>query len=144
MVNISKQKLLFVTALLTVLLISSTYTVLSLPSATANPTTSDKTLSFMRDVLKLDMSKYQVSLQNVSGTPSKVDNSSLLDLIALPTERLTYSLDSDNSKLTANCGFINDSLTSCVISANVGLPIYAQPSTSLLNLAKGILERYWH
>ena len=79
MKRISK-KTLFVTVLFIVLLISSMYTVLSLSLATANQTTSDKTLSFMKDVLRLDMSKYQISLQNVSNAPSKPDNSSFFYL----------------------------------------------------------------
>ncbi|MEM2099570.1 MAG: hypothetical protein QXU99_07545 [Candidatus Bathyarchaeia archaeon] len=138
----SKHKLLFKTLLLTMLLISSACTVLSLSLATAKTTISDKALSFMKDVLMLDLSKYQVALLNVSKNPHNSDDSSLIDLIALPTEHMIYALDSGNSKVTANCGFVNESLTSCTIYYGVGLPIYAQPSVNMLDMVKGVLERY--
>lgn len=100
-------------------------------------TAQDKTLRFMRDVIKLDMTKYDTKL-----------SSYLLDypshLGGLSWESVEYTLDSaDASKLLLTCIFRDKMLSCCILEVLEGSPIYADsPPANLLDATKVFLKRY--
>ena len=95
----------------------------------------DRVLSFLSDVVGLDLTKYNVTL-----TINRVEYPS--DLGGLPTEQGKYTLISDESTLDVTYKFVNRTLAHCNLYVYKGSPFYAQPSASVLNTTKGILDRY--
>jgi len=87
-------------------------------------------------VLPLDKTKYNVSLA-LYNKPSTDTLSNLAE------EYVTYNLENSGEVTTVRCTFQNEKLLSLIATApsNAKL-IYTQPSDDLLDLTKGILERY--
>jgi hypothetical protein len=96
---------------------------------------SEKALSFMTDVVQLDMSKYTATLKGYSAdNPSKIDG--------VTQEELTYVLEAQDSTITVSCTFTNNALRYYLQTTTKGSPLYTQKSTNVLDEAKNILERY--
>ncbi|MGB9853890.1 MAG: hypothetical protein ACPLRY_03665 [Candidatus Bathyarchaeales archaeon] len=132
MMNIPRKK--FYAAL--VLAVILALPLLQMPKAyLAELTVQDKALSVMTDVIGFDMTKY-----NAQQTGYFVEYPS--DLGGLAQEEVKYILESARSKIKVYCVFINKTLTYFVLDPIEGSPLYAQPSTNVLDTAKGLLHRY--
>lgn len=103
---------------------------------TANSTASDKALDLITNVLPLDNTKYTASLA-MYNKPS----SGLADNVN--EEYVTYNLVNNGEVTTVSCAFKNGRLFTLMATAppTVGL-FYTSPSSDLLDLAKGTMERY--
>lgn len=97
-------------------------------------TAPEKTLAFLRDVVKLDMAKYDAKLISHMNLSS--------DLSASATEEVKYTLESAESKIEVFCTFTNSALRSCNLYMLEGSPLYEKPSANVLEAAKGLLQRY--
>lgn len=97
----------------------------------------DESLIFLRDVVKLDMVKYNATLE-----------SNLVDYPphwgGLAEEVVSWNLDwADESKLYVTCRFREKMLYSYGVQLLKGSPIFIDPQpTIILNWAKVFLERY--
>ena len=129
---------LVVVALLLSLLIIAVLPFAQVPKAySAELTGQEKALSFLRDVVGLDMTKYRVTLLgNGTEYPS--------ELGGLSEESLNYELTYANeSKLGAIFLIQNGTLSYCALYVYTGSPLYAQPlSANVLDIAKTFLQKY--
>jgi len=109
-----------------------------LPKAySAELTAPEKTLTFLKDVVKVDVIKYNATLaSNWVDYPPQWGG--------LAQEVVRYDLDGGNeSNLSITCRFRENMLHSCSLRVRKGSPIFAEPQpTNLLDAAKGFLERY--
>jgi uncharacterized protein YuzE len=129
----TSQKFSVITAVVVMLVVSF------LPAHNAysiEPTAPEKTLIFLKDIVRLDLARYNVTLvSNVVEYPD--------DLGGLAEEHGYYTLESNESKLDVTYTFRNNILYYCNIGSVVGSPLYAQPpSSNVLDTAKSVLERY--
>ncbi len=108
---------------------------LALIAYSAELTASEKALTFLTDVVGLDMTKYNATLTN-----NRLEYPS--DLGGLANEYVDYILDSDESVVDVGCVFINKTLAYCNLYVYKGSPLYAQSPTNVLDAAKGIIDRY--
>jgi DNA-binding transcriptional ArsR family regulator len=99
-------------------------------------TGTDKAIIFLRDVIQIDITKYEATL--LSNT---VESRS--DLGGVVEQILKYSLTNSESKIDVFFRFRNNKLSMYQISLREGSPIYApaQPYT-ILDAAKNLLERF--
>ena len=103
-------------------------------------TSSDKGVRIIRDVVQIDVSKYQTTL--LSDTVEQ--RSDLGDVVE---EILKYSLVNSESKIDLVLRFRNDHFSLYQLTLVEGLlqyaPIFTQPqSGSVLEATKGLIERY--
>jgi hypothetical protein len=109
-----------------------------LPTAySAELTAPEKTMMFLEDVVKVDVTKYNATLvSNWVDYPPHWGG--------LAQEDVTYNLDcADESNLYVTCKLREGTLHYCSLEVPKGSPIYAEPQpTSLLDAAKGFIERY--
>jgi len=119
-----------------VLAVISSLSFLYVPSACSEEwSASDKVLSFLTDVVGLDVTQYNVTLvSNDVQYPS--------DLGGLPQENGKYSLISDESTLDVIYKFKNKTLYSCTLYVYNGSPLYVQSSVNVVNSAKSLLDKY--
>jgi hypothetical protein len=97
---------------------------------------TDKAISFLRDVIQLDLTKYDAELlSNTVNSPDEFKG-------AVVEQNLIYSLTSSDSKMTVNFRFRNNLLYSYSVSLRDGAPIYAgaQPFI-VLDSAKWLLQK---
>jgi hypothetical protein len=109
-----------------------------LPAAySAELTAPKKALMFLEDVVKVDVTKYNATLVS-----NRVDYPPHWG--GLAQEVVRYNLDGGNeSNLYITCRFRENVLHSCSLQVLKGSPLFAEPQpTSLLDAAKGFLERY--
>lgn len=115
-----------------------TVTFVQLPKAySAELNAPEKTLIFLKDLVELDVTKYNVTLiRNRVDYPPHWGG--------LAQEVVRYDLDGGNeSNLYLTCRFRENVLHSCSLKVRKGSPIFAEPQpTRLLDAAKGFLERY--
>ena len=97
---------------------------------------TDKTFTFLEDVIQLDMTKYYARL--VSNT---LEYSA--DLGGIIEEILKYTLISDESELDVDFRFRNQTLSRFRLEIIEGSPFFAQQQPSnVIDLADSLLERY--
>ncbi len=96
----------------------------------------DKALAFLKDVVKLDLAKCNVTLSSSSANyPPHWGG--------LAEEDIIYNLDADGSKLCVTFTFREKMLCSFGIEALQGSPIYAESQPAdVLGVTKTFLERY--
>jgi len=121
-----------------VLLLVLAFPLLQLPKAySAELTAPEKTLTFLKDVVKIDMTKYNATLvSNWVDYPPHWGG--------LAEEVVRYNLDVVNeSKLYVTCRFRENMLYSCSLQVLKGSPIFAESQpTKVVDATKGFLERY--
>jgi hypothetical protein len=118
------------------LLLISTAILAQAPTAYSKESdASDKALSFITDVIQLDMTKYSTKLEGYS-----VDYPEKLGGVA--QEGLTYILESEESKLDIFCRVTNGTLTYCLLTADKGVPLYVKQSDNFLDAANNLLDSY--
>lgn len=97
---------------------------------------TDKTFTFLRDVIQLDMTKYYTRL--VSNT---LEYSS--DLGGITEEFLKYTLISDESELDVDFRFRNQTLSRFRLNIIEGTPFFAQKKPdNIIDQADHLLQRY--
>ena len=131
----SKRKLLFITVILAMLLISSAYAIL-VPNAHASPTTLQQNgVSILSNVVGLDLAKYTLT-SNIYP-----QNASFIGVV--PQESIEYNLTSQGSGLDVLCTFANGNLQMLQVLDSVGSPILAKPETAgAVGVAKNFLSNY--
>ncbi|MEM3378675.1 MAG: hypothetical protein QXV09_04900 [Candidatus Bathyarchaeia archaeon] len=92
----------------------------------------EKALSFIKEVVQLDLSKYDV--KNKDYFEEYLDHTVKKDV--------TCSLKSAEGNLTVICQLANSSLYYCVMYVDEGKAFYIQPLSTIFDRAIGILERY--
>jgi hypothetical protein len=103
---------------------------------TTQTTNFDDVLTFLDDVVELDLSKYEVKLVGTI-----VNDATELEGITQITGK--YSLESNTSKLSVLFKFRNNTLSWCLLKTLEGLPCYkAQSSPNLQDNIKNFLQRY--
>lgn len=99
-------------------------------------TGTDKAIAFIRDVIQIDMTRYQASL--LSDTVQYRS-----DLGGVLEEVLKYSLTSSESRIDVVLRFRNNHFSRYQLYLDEGTPIYAQPQpTDAIEASKALLERY--
>src|SRR4030042_747586 len=102
----------------------------------AELTGSEKAISFLRDVVGLDMARYNVTLKG-----GHIDYP--YELGGLSEESLNFGLFADESQLSATFLIRNGTLSYCSMDVLKGTPLYDQPqSANVLDTAKTVLQRY--
>jgi len=93
-------------------------------------------INFLEDVIKLNLTKYKAELErHTVGYQS--------DLGGITEEVLTYRLTSDETELSIDFMFRNQTLSRYRLDVIEGSPIYANPQpTNVLDLADDLLQRY--
>jgi len=134
----SKRKLLFMTLLLTVLLISSAYATLLPTVNAAEITVQEEGLAILNEVVGLDMKNYDTSLKE--GVKDSY-------LGVVPQENIRYTLESNGSKVDMLCTFINGHLRMIDVLESEGSPHLTGSATSALEtngleMAKVFLSNY--
>lgn len=95
-----------------------------------------RTLSFLTDVVMLDLASYNVELlhHNVS---YPVEYGGIME------EEISLELKTNGSQIRVIACFRNKTLAFCLISVREGSPVYTKaPPTNLVDSAKTILEEY--
>jgi hypothetical protein len=97
---------------------------------------SEKALSFITDVAKIDVAKYNV-------TASKTTVSYPSDLGGLPKEDGGYTLECNGSKIDVMYVLVNNTFSYFHLDVSEGSPIFAEhPSTNLIERTDAFLENY--
>jgi len=121
-----------------VLLLVLAFPLLQMPKAySAELTAPEKTLIFLKDVVKLDMTKYTATLvSNWVDYPPHWGG--------LIEEVVRYNLEVVNeSRLYVTCRFRENMLYSCSLDVLKGSPVFAESQpNNLLDSTRGFLERY--
>ena len=131
------EKLLFITALLSVLMISSIYSVLTPNVHATEVTNQQKTLSIMGNVVGLNLTKYDVTTTETSVAAQ----ASYLGVV--PQENVAAELTSDGSKLKAIYTFADGNLQMIHVLERDGTPSLSKPaSTNDVKLAQDFLGNY--
>jgi hypothetical protein len=99
-------------------------------------TATEQALAFIKDVARIDLSKYNVSL---TGHNLRNDQHG-----GVPTEMFKYTLNSDASKLHAIIDFINGTFSSYILYIDEGVPFYNNAPSTIVNDAIGTLDRFQH
>jgi len=121
-----------------VLLLVLAFPLLQMPKAySAELTAQDKTLIFLKDIVKIDVTKYTATL-----TRNWVDYPPHWG--GLTEEVVRYNLEVVNeSRLYVTCRFRENMLYSCSLQVRKGSPIFAESQpTKVVDATKGFLERY--
>ncbi|MCJ7614046.1 winged helix-turn-helix domain-containing protein [Candidatus Bathyarchaeota archaeon] len=95
-----------------------------------------KVLSFLKDVIHLDITKYHSTL--ASNTVEYRN-----DLGGIVEELFKYTLAYDGSKVDVTLRFRNNELSRFYLYVLEGAPVYSElQPTNVLDVSKGIIERY--
>lgn len=97
---------------------------------------ADEVLLFLEEVVRIDLSKYDVTMLGTSVTyPDWLDG--------LPQVTGKYALESETSKLDVLFKFRNDTLSWCLMRVMEGSPHYLDvQSENICDMADDFLERY--
>ena len=96
----------------------------------AEATASEKALTFLTDVVRLDLASYNAKLLGV------MENGPFGSTI------VKYTLESNESKLDVLYLSTGNVYVWCKLTPLKGSPLFAQPATTTIDGAKSILERY--
>lgn len=133
MIKNSKQKLLFTTIFLLILLNISTYASLISNVHAEEITAQQKGLVFLNDVVGVDLSKYTT-------TPKEYLQDSYFGV--LPQENVRFNLLSNGSKLDMLCTLTNGTLQIVDVLERDGTPFMTKSSVNVLENAKAFLTDY--
>ena len=100
-------------------------------------TARDKALSFIEDVLPIDISQYNVTFTKYSEIelPSFLSN-------GYSSERVIDTLESEESIIDVTCEIENDALTLCMVTPKQGSVISDRQYENLIDAANSFLEKY--
>lgn len=103
-------------------------------------TAQDKALSFIKNVLPIDSTKYNITLKNYH--VPKLPDIGLTQPINAKQEILTYLLEAKNSTLDVICTIQNNFLTYCNVYVLKGSVISDRPYTDIVDIVKSFLQKY--
>ena len=126
---------LFFTVFLCVLVVTVGVSSVAYPVYSSELTVPEKALAFLEDVVLLDMTKYNATLEiHDVRYPD--------ELQGLAQHNVLYILVSDEGELEAAFGFKNESFANCMLGT-FGSPFYSEPQpANTVDNAKGFLQRY--
>jgi hypothetical protein len=133
MMNFSMKKLCVALVLAVILALL----LIEVPSLySADFSAPERALTFLKDVIGLDITKYNVTMTHYSVVcdPDYYGG--------LPQEHVDYIIKSDESVIDVSYTFINKTLAVCNLYAYKSSLLYAQPPTNVLDAAKSIIDRY--
>ncbi|MCL2360079.1 hypothetical protein [Candidatus Bathycorpusculum sp.] len=109
--------------------------VLQVPNVGAVESAQEATLNFLTDVVRIDLSKYDVTLRTDT-TKSREDMGGLSE------EAIGYILKNADSELSANPIFIDGKLNNINLYAISGSPAYIdKPTGSIIDQTRALLQR---
>lgn len=114
-----------------------TFSLAQVPKAySAEWSAPENMLSFLRDVVGLDLAKYNATLVS-----DRVEYPA--DLGGLAQEIGKYTLESNESIISITYKFRNNTLSYSELTMLKGSPLYSQPlSANVLDTAKSVMQRY--
>ena len=132
--NCARERFFF-TVFLCVLVVTVAVSSLAIPVYSSELTVPEKTLAFLEEVVLLDMTEYNATLE--------IDDVYYPDeLHGLAQHNVLYFLVSDEGELEAAFGFKNESFAHCMLGT-FGSPLYSEPQpANIVDNAKGFLQRY--
>jgi hypothetical protein len=100
-------------------------------------TARNKALSLIENVLPIDISQYNVTVTKYRETelPSDLSN-------GFSSERVTYTLKSEESIIDVICNIENDVLSYCLVSPKKGSVISDREYANLIDAATSFLDKY--
>ena len=126
---------LFFTVFLCVLVVTVGVSSVAYPVYSSELTVPAKALAFLEDVVLLDMTKYNATLEIHDVLYPD-------ELQGLAQHNVLYILVSDEGELEATFGFKNESFANCMLGT-LGSPLYSEPQpANIVDNAKGFLQRY--
>jgi hypothetical protein len=128
--SVKKTKVALAASLVLAVLLLQVPTVYSIEH-----TAPEKALAFITDVIKLDITKYNVTLSyDITEFPG--------DLGGLAEENIKYALENDGSKLNVIFKLVNGTLANVNLSVLKGSPVYADVRpANIVDETKSILQR---
>ena len=106
-----------------------------LSAYSVEPTTQDKALNFLKEVLMLDMKRYNTTLAMYNSYP--------IDMGGYVREDVKYALTSAKSTINVIFEFRNNTLVYCHLHGLGSSTLYFQtPPGNILDAAKGLMQRY--
>jgi hypothetical protein len=134
LITFARKRLLF-TVFLCVLIVSVGVSSVASPVYSDELTVPEKALAFLEDVVLLEMTEYNVTLE--IGDARYPD-----ELHGLAQHNVLCILVSDEGELEAVFGFKNGSFAHCMLGT-LGSPLYSEPQpTNIVDAAKDFLQRY--
>jgi len=132
--NCARERLFF-TVFLCVLVVTVGVSSLAIPVYSGELTVPEKALAFLEDVVLLDMTEYNATLEiHDAYYPD--------ELHGLAQHNVLYILVSDEGELEAAFGFKNESFAHCMLGT-LGSPLYSEPQpANIVDVVKGFLQRY--
>ncbi|MBN1244164.1 hypothetical protein JXA31_01060 [Candidatus Bathyarchaeota archaeon] len=127
----SKNKLLFMALLLTVLLVSSAYATLASTVNAAEITAQEKGFAILNEVVGLDMENYDTASKEGA-------QDSYLGVV--PQENVRYTLESNGSKIDALYTFANGKLRMVNVLENEGSPRLTKSATKPVQLGNKTIQ----
>jgi len=125
----------FFTVFLCVLVVNVAVSSVAYPVYLSELTVPEKTLAFLEDVVLLDMTKYNATLEIHDVLYPD-------ELQGLAQHNVLYILVSNEGELEAAFGFKNESFANCMLGT-FGSPFYSEPQpANTVDNAKGFLQRY--
>jgi len=113
-----------------------------MPSASpsADSTEQNKALVFIKNVLPIDSSQYNITFRPPFS--SNTSEPSGLKIMDSESAIETYSLETKDSSLTFICSFYEEALYQCQLAVNKGSIITGQSYSNTTQAAKSFLEKY--
>lgn len=121
-----------------ILLLVSILPFMRVPSAYSSESTAKEiALAFIENVLPVDISHYNVTFTKYHETelPSFLSN-------GFSSERVTYTLESEESIIDVICEIENDILTLCMVTPKKGSVISDHEYANLIDAANSFLDKY--
>src|ERR1035437_9049520 len=139
-------------AFLLILLISIAYMSISPAVHASVITNQQKATDILANVVGFNMNSYTQnlvseidnSLQPIPLPPTTLSSTSTaaVQVSSLLRDDVTFNLTSTQSNLRARCTFVNGRLNQISIHNEVGSPSVNQPTTNLVTMTQGFLQRY--
>jgi len=121
-----------------ILLIVIVFPILQVSKAySVESTAREKALPFIENVLPIDISQYNVTFTKYSETELPAFLS-----VGAASERVTYTLESEESIIDVTCRIENDELTFCVVTPKNGSVISDRQYANLIDAANSFLDKY--
>jgi hypothetical protein len=129
----SKRKLMFTTAILAILLLSSVYAAFMPEANAAEITVHEKGLAISKDVVGLDTTKYAVNAKEYAQESYRE---------VLPQETVRFNIESDGSNIEMLYTFVNGKLLMLQVLENEGSPRLTKTVDDAAEMAKDFLSSY--
>jgi hypothetical protein len=135
-------KILFAVILVVVFIAAALVSFGAIPLNNSSVSTAhDKALAFIKNVLPIDFSRYNVTLKSY-GAPKLPSEIGSDPLKGFETEVLTYVLESKEGTLQVICTVKNGAVSSCLLEVVRGSVILDRHYSDPIDAAEGFLKKY--